>query len=201
MLFPEELETERLHLEQLCHDTVDVFAYYECCSHNEPAIEEVTRYLPWNTHKTVKETKDYIDDLEAQWEEGTRAEYVIRPKNGESGAGDIAGAGGLIIDWETQTGSPAIWLRKEFWGRGYSAERATVLIELAFEFLDLDLIAIPVQEGNEKSRKAVEKYVDSHGGQYDGIIRNATVRPDGTIIDHHRYSVSEVQFQQTKNDT
>lgn len=199
MLFPEKIETDRLHLEQLCHDNVDVFAYYECCSHHEPAIEEVTQYLPWDTHKTVKETKDTIDELEEKWDEGTRAEYVIRPNDGESGAGDIAGAGGLIIDWDTQTGYPAIWLRKTFWGRGYSAERASAIIELAFERLDLALVAVPVQDGNDTSRRVVEKYIDSHGGQYDGIIRNATVRPDGNIIDHHRYTVSKEQYQQTTN--
>lgn len=197
MLFPEAIETERLHLERLCHDNVDIFDYYGYCSHHEPSIEEVTRYLPWDTHETVKETKDYIDELEQKWEEGTRAEYVIRPKDGESGAGEIVGAGGLIVDWETKTGIPAIWLRKQFWGHGYSAERALAIIEMAFERLDLELVAVPIQDGNEKSRQAVEKYIESYGGQYDGLIRNSTARPDGTIIDHHRYSVTQDQYQQT----
>lgn len=195
MLFPAEIETERLHLEQLCHDKVDVFDYYERCSRHEDGIDEVTEYLPWDTHESVKETKDYIDDLEEKWEEGTRAEYVIRPKEGEPGEGEIAGSGGLIVDWDTRTGFPAIWLRKPFWGRGYSVERASAMIELAFDRLDLDLVAIPVQDENEKSRKAVETYVESHGGQYDGLIRNSTVRPDGTIINHHRYTITREQYE------
>lgn len=196
MLFPEEIETERLHLERLCHDTVDVFDYYDCCSRHEPDIAEVTKHLPWETHETVKQTKEYIDELEEKWHSGDRAEYVIRPKEGEPGAGEIAGSGGLIIDWETRTGYPAIWLRKRFWGRGYSGERASAIIELAFERLDLDLVAVPVKDGNENSREAVERYIDSHGGQYDGVIRNSTVRPDGTIIDHHRYTVTQEQYRQ-----
>lgn len=197
MIFPPELETERLRMERLCPETVDVFEYYERCSNHEPAIEEVTRYLPWDPHETVKETADYLDDLADQWENGTRAEYVIRPKADEPGAGNIAGAGGLIVDWETRTGYPAIWLRKRFWGRGYSGERASAVVELAFERLDLDLVAVPVQDGNEKSRQAVKKYVTAHGGQYDGIVRNSTVRPDGTIIDHHRYTITQEQYRAT----
>lgn len=200
MLFPEELETDRLRLRRLCHETVDVFEYYRLCSHHEPGIEEVTEYLPWSVHETVKETADYLDELESKWEDGTRAEYVIRPKDGEPNAGEIAGSGGLIVDWETQTGYPAIWLRKPFWGRGYSGERADAMIELAFDRLDLDLVAIPVEDGNEKSRRAVEKYIEPYGGQYDGIVRNATVRPDGRIIDHHRYTITREQYRETASN-
>lgn len=197
MLFPAEIETDRLHLRRLSR-SVDVVEYYECCSAHEPAIEEVTRYLPWDPHGTVKETADYLDDLDDQWEAGERAEYVIRPKAGEPGAGEIAGAGGLLVDWETQTGYPAIWLRKRFWGRGYSGERAAAMLELAFDRLALALVAIPVQDGNEKSRAAVEAYVDDHGGQYDGLVRNSTTRPDGTIIDHHRYTVTREQYRASR---
>lgn len=196
MLFPETLETERLRFERLCHDTVDVFDCYRRRSRHEPGIEDVTEYLPWHPHETVKETADYIDDLEDAWREGTRAEYLLYPKEGEKGAGEVAGSAGLIVEWETRTAKPAIWLRRRFWGRGYSAERAGVLIELAFERLDLELVAIPFEDGNDRSRRAVEKYVDAHGGSYDGLVRNSTVRPDGRIIDHHRYTITREQYQQ-----
>lgn len=201
MLFPEAIETSRLSLRRLCRETVDTGAYYRLCSSHEPAIEDVTEYLPWDPHETVKETADYLDELEDKWEDGTRAEYVIRLKEDEPGAGKIAGSGGLIVDWETQTAKPAIWLRKRFWGNGYSGERANAMLELAFERLDLDLVAVPVQDGNERSRNAVEKYVESHGGQYDGVVRNSTTRPDGTIIDHHRYTVTQKQFRESTSDT
>ncbi len=195
MLFPEELETERLRLERLCRETVDVHDYYELCSHHEPDIEEVTEYLPWAPHETVKETHDYLADLESQWDEGTRAEYLLRPKPGHPGAGEIVGAGGLIVDWEKRTGKPAIWLRKRFWGNGYSGERAEAMLELAFERLALELVAVPVQDGNENSRAAVERYVDAYGGGYDGLVRNSAVRPDGEVVDHHRYTVTRAQYR------
>lgn len=194
MLFPPELATDRLALRRLCHETVDVFDYHEICSRREPGIDAITEYLPWEPHETVKETADYLDDLETEWANGTRAEYVLRPKEGEPGAGKIAGASGLLVDWEKRTGQPAIWLRKEFWGRGYSGERADAMLELAFDRLDLELAAIPVQDGNERSRRAVEKYVAAHGGQYDGVVRNSTVRPSGDLVDHHRYTITRSQF-------
>lgn len=196
MLFPETIETERLRLERLSHKRVDLFEYYRHCSDHEAAIDEVTRFLPWDTHQSVKETKEYIDELERKWDEGTRAEYIIRPKETEAGGGEIAGSAGLLVEWEKLTGKPAIWLRQKFRGRGYSGERASALIELGFERLDLELIAVPVEDGNENSRRAVDKYIGAHGGQYDGIVRNAAVRPDDSIIDHHRYTVTQEQYRQ-----
>lgn len=72
------------------------------------------------------------------------------------------------------------------------------MIELVFDLLSLDLVAVPVQDGNEKSRRAVEKYAEANGDQYDGIIRNPTVRPTGEIIDHHRYTIPKEQYQETE---
>lgn len=194
-LFPRRLETDRLELERLCHDTVDVFDCYERRSRHEPGIEEVTRHLPWDPHETVGETAEYVDELERKWAASERAEYLLRPNSGEDGAGEVAGSACLVVDWETRTGTPGIWLRKPFWGRGYSGERARKLAELTFERLDLDLFAVPVEDGNEKSRAAVSRYVEALGGGYDGVIRNATVRPDGRVVDHHRYTVTREQYE------
>ncbi|WP_435196140.1 GNAT family N-acetyltransferase [Natronomonas sp. EA1] len=198
-MFPESIETPRLRLERLSRDSVDVFDCYERRSHHELGIEAVTEYLPWDPHETVKETHDYISDLESQWDDGTRAEYVIRPKDGASGTGEIIGSGGLIVDWEKRLGKPAIWLRKPYWGHGYSGERADAMLELAFDRLDLELVAVPVQDGNDRSRRAVERYVERHGGQYEGLFRHSAVRPDGTVIDHHRYSVTREAYRSERN--
>lgn len=197
MLFPETIETERLHLERLSH-AVDVLEYYECCSYREPAIEEITRYLPWNPHETVKDTHDYIASMADEWNDGTRAEYVIRPKSGEDGAGEIAGSAGLLCRWEKDLGLPAIWLRKPFWGRGYAGERADALLELAFDRLDLGVVAIPLHADNDNSYRAVEKYVERHGGRYEGLLRNHAGRYDAPA-DHHRFSISQSEYETHRN--
>lgn len=195
MLFPDHIETERLQMRRLGAASVDPFEYHDLVSTDAQAIDEVTRYLPWDPHETVKQTADYLDDLDSEWEAGTRAEYLLETKTSEPDGGEIVGAGGLIVDWETETGLPAIWLRKRFWGRGYSGERAAAVVTLAFDRLDLSLVAIPVQDGNERSRRAVERYVDRFGGEYDGIVRNATRRPDGSIVDRHRYTITRAAYE------
>lgn len=192
-MFSERLETERLVLERLCHDTVDVLEYYRLCSRHEAEIDEVTAFLTWDPHSTPKETKAFIDDVEQRWADAERAEYLIRPKPGEDGAGAIAGAKGIGIDWDRRSGELGTWLRKPFWGRGYSGERATALLELAFDRLDLELVSVGHLDGNEQSKRAIEKYVEAHGGGYDGILRNWVPVGD-EVRDLHRYTITREQY-------
>ena len=192
-MFPEQLETERLVLERLCHDTVDVLEYYHLCSRHEDDIDEVTSHLTWDPHATLMETKTFIDGVEQRWTDAERAEYLIRPKSGEEGAGEIAGATGIGIDWDRRTGELGTWLRKPFWGRGYSGERAAALLELAFDRLDLEVVSVGHLTGNEKSKRAIEKYVEAHGGQYDGILRNWVPMGD-EVRDLHRYTITREQY-------
>ena len=66
--------------------------------------------------------------------------------------------------------------------------------------LGLKPVAVHIEGGNDRSRRAVETYVKAYGGDYDGLVRNATVRPDGRIIDHHRYTVTEAQYCEAAGD-
>ncbi len=191
-VFPTTLATERLSLERLSRDTVDLRTYNQHCSRAAAAIEEVTRYLPWNPHENLGETREYLRRMEREWEAGERAEYVIRPTTGAD-AGEIAGSAGLICEWETDLAKPAIWLRRRFWGRGYSGERADALLRVAFEHLGVGVVAIPVHGENDRSYRAVERYVERHGGRYEGRLRNHAGRYD-TPADHHRFSISRAEY-------
>lgn len=196
-MFPERIETDRLRLEAITHETVDVFDLYRHTAHDAPDIDEITEDLSWNPHTTPKETQEFIDQSEKNRTEASGAGYVIYPKEGEDGAGEIAGTTGLGMNWDRRTGTLGMWLRKPFWGRGYSGERATALMELAFDRLDLELVAVEHLSGNEKSRRAIEKYVEKHGGQYDGILRNW--RPVGDEVrDSHRFTVTREQWNASR---
>lgn len=195
-LFPERVETDRLLLERLCHENVDALDLYECFAAGI-ADEEVFEYVPEDPWHTPKEAHDRIEDAEERWREGRAAEYVVRPRNGEDGASEIAGIAHIHCEWDRQTGRLGLILRKPFWGRGYSSERAAALMELGFDRLDLELVTAGYNEGNEKSKRAIEKYVENHGGQYDGVLRN-WVPMDEEIDDLHRYTVTREQWEEAK---
>ena len=195
-LFPAEIETDRLRLEAATTETVDVFALYEICREGAPHVDEMTEYLTWDPHETPKVTREFLETTTKQWKAGDTATYVIRPRASEDGAGEIAGMTGFDVDWDARTAEFGAWLRKRFWGRGYSGERAEALMAVAFDRLDLDAVVIPVQRGNEKSRTAVSRYVEAHGGHHEGLLRNAQVAQDGTVMDIHRYSITREEYRE-----
>ncbi|GAB6880310.1 hypothetical protein JCM17823_25840 [Halorubrum gandharaense] len=193
-MFPETIETERLRLEPAWLERVDLDEFYRICS-SDPDIEEVTEYVTWDPHETKKETLEFLEKGREKWEDHENAGYLVYPRDGEDGAGEIAGGAGLHLDWEKHTAVLGCWFRKRFWGRGYSGERAGALCEVAFEELDLDLVAVSHIDGNEKSKRAIEKYVDRLGGRREGLLRNHVVDLDGEVHDAVRYSITEDEWR------
>ncbi|OSO98854.1 GNAT family N-acetyltransferase [Halorubrum ezzemoulense DSM 17463] len=193
-MFPETIETDRLRLEVRSPEHVDLDECYRICS-SDPGIDEVTEFVTWDPHETKKETLEFLERGRERFEEGEAATYVIYPREGEDGAGEIAGFGGFGVDWEKRTATLGTWLRKRLWGRGYSGERAAALAEVAFADLDLDVVAVGHHPDNEKSRRAIERYVDRLGGRREGRLRNELVYADGTVHDEVRYTISQSEWR------
>ena len=193
-MFPESLETERLTFEPLHRENVDVFALHEVFG-SGPNAEEVFEYVDFGPHQTIKETSDFIARAEQQWEDREGAKYVVRPKADEDGGRTIAGFTGLYPDWDRQVATLGIVLGKRFWGRGYSGERAELFVEVAFDRLDLAAVAVKYIDGNEASKRAIERYVDRFGGRYEGCLRNFLAVED-EVFDCHRYSISRAEYEE-----
>lgn len=58
------------------------------------------------------------------------------------------------------------------------------------------MVAIPLHGDNENSYRAVKKYVERHGGRYEGLLRNHAGRYDEPA-DHHRFSISQAEYAAT----
>jgi RimJ/RimL family protein N-acetyltransferase len=190
-LFPARVDTDRLSLRRLSADEIAPVDLYRVCSSSE--MDRVTRYLPWDPHETPKETATFLAEIAEAWDSGDHAAYAIRPREGEDGAGAFAGACGLDVDWDTRRGQLGIWLRERFQRRGYSGERAAALLAVAFERIDLDFVLVECVDGNDASRTAVERYVETYGGRYEGILRGQR-RIGGEVSDVHRYSVAREEW-------
>ncbi|MFC4357160.1 GNAT family N-acetyltransferase [Halobium salinum] len=196
-MFPVGIDTDRLRLRRLTREELPPLVGYEHLGRRRSdAVAEETRFLSWSPHETPKETHDYLERVEDSWDDRGAAHYAVYPREGEDGAGEFAGTTALDVDWEKQTATLGIWLRRRFWGRGYSGERAAALFRLAFGRLDLDLVAVFHHPENEQSRRAVEKYVDAYGGCHEGVLRNWAVDADGEPADRHRYSVSRAEWRE-----
>lgn len=198
-MLPEIVETERLKLEPRTPEYIDPLAVYEHCKEGAPHIDEVTEHVPWNPHAHPKESLEFLERGQKTREEHEAAEFVVRPKEGEDGAGEIAGFTGVEFDWEKDVAELGCWFRKPFWGRGYSGERALALAELTFEGLGFEVLTVRHHVGNENSERAIAKYVDRMGGRREGVLRNFGVESIGDDggVDEVRYTVSQAEYRET----
>jgi len=196
--FPRVFETERLRFERVHPETLPARELYPSVS-TESGIADATRFMTWDPHQHPKETMEYVEhvgDANAAAESGN---YALYPKSSAEGAGEFAGNAGISPDWDQRTAEFGIWLRKPFWGRGYSGERADAFVTLAFDRLDLDAVVVTVVDENDRSVRAIEKYVDRWGGSHDGHFRN--LRPHGDDpVDLHQYAITRADYERADVD-
>ncbi|UPV76416.1 GNAT family N-acetyltransferase (plasmid) [Halorussus limi] len=196
-MFPDEIETERLRFVRLSRDTVPTAELYQHMRTGAPHMSEVSEYAMWDPHETPKDTHDFLVSVEERWDDREQATYAIFARD-DSGD-ELVGTTNLDFDWDRRSAELGVWLRRRFWGRGYSGERAAALLELAFDRLDLELVGASHRTDNERSRRAIEKYVERFGGQHDGVLRDFFPR-DGEVGDLHRYTISREQYRDATAD-
>jgi len=207
-VFPEVLTTERLRLERCCRENVPVKELYRAASDRNPHIGDVTNHLSWTPHESMQASRETLAHFERAWEDGDVATYAIRPKDSEptpdalegslvdTDRGVLAGTCGLTCHWDRDCATLGVWLRREYWGRGYAGERADALLALAFDDLDIGAVAVSHDADNENSRRAVERYVDRHGGRREGLLRNVAADPEGDGGRNQvRYSISRAEWR------
>lgn len=192
-MFPTTLQTPRLDFQRLCRDTVSVEEYYSLVGQVNPTAEAEMQYIPREPVASMGAAADRLADFEARWDARDRAEYALFSRE----TGRLVGTAGLLCRWEQSVALPAVRLRKAVWGRGYAGERADALLELAFDRLDFDCVSIPVHADNEQSRRAVARYVDRHGGRYEGCFRHDAAREDGPV-DRHQFSITSDEYEDAK---
>lgn len=194
-MFPDEIVTPRLRLRALSREAVDPLDAYDYFgASRSDTIEEETNYVTWNPHETPKEAFDFFKDAEQAHEKAENAIYALSPREGEDGAGEFAGTAGFKPEWDERRAVFGIWLRKKFWGRGYSGERAAAFFAVVFDILDLDVALAYAMPENEPSCRAISKYTARFGGQEDGTFRNDVVDTDGTPRDVRGWSVTREQW-------
>lgn len=104
---------------------------------------------------------------------------------------ELMGMAALMdVDLESQNAEVAIWLGRDHWGEGLAIEAFDLLLEIAFERLDLTKLYGIVLEGNEASRDLMERF----GFHEEGRLRWHTKR-DGTWMDKIFYGLLREEWE------
>jgi len=87
------------------------------------------------------------------------------------------------------------WLAASAVGKGIHREASLLLLTHAFESWRVRRVAFRCDARNEPARRAVEKL----GVRFDGVLRAASIAPDGAVLDVARYSVLDMEWRAVKS--
>ena len=165
------LETNRLILRPFKID--DAFEMYN----NWTSDSEVTKYLTWNYHTDIKQTKEILSIWINQYEKPERINFaiVLKETNELIGGIDVVG----YLD-----GIPVIGyvLSKKYWNNGYMSEACKKVIEYLFE-LGHKKIRIDAVVENIGSNKVIKKC----GGKLFDIVEEYNKTKDTPATSNPAY--------------
>jgi ribosomal-protein-alanine N-acetyltransferase len=148
------LETERLILRRMTLDDARaVFAYA-----SDP---DVTRYVIWNMHRTIEDSKRFLRSLVEGYENAEAADWgIVCKENGKF----IGGCG--IVGWSPEHARAELGyvLSREYWGRDLMPEAVRAMIRFGFERMGLNRIEARCIAENAASARVMEKVGMSHEG-------------------------------------
>lgn len=158
----EELNTAHLLLRKIRLE--DVTYYYERIG----SSEDVTKYMLWQPHQSLQESRESIEKVLARYEIGKCYTWAIALAEDDSIIGRIDL---LRFDESNSSCSFAYMLGKDFWGCGYGTESLKAVFAFAFEKMGMQTIGADHMCENVGSGKVMQKagmqFVEKHVGKYE----------------------------------
>ncbi len=153
-----QLETERLILRKLIpDDATDVFAYA-----SDP---EVTKYLLWDTHRTISDSLAFVSAALARYQTGAPAPWGIVLKD----EGKIIGTCDYISYHDTHNRAEIGYaLARPCWGRGIMTEAVRKILDYGFRVKNFNRVQAMCDVPNIGSARVMEKA----GMTFEGILRD-----------------------------
>ena len=176
------IETARLTLRRL------ELADAEMMFRNWTGDDKVTRFLRWDAHKTIDETKNMIQQWVGRYQDDATYYWGMYLKNGE-----MIGSIGITITSEyDRSGSLGYKIGSRWWNQGYASEAAGAVVDYMFRNTDVERIDSFSSVENPASRKVMEKI----GMRYEGLLRHYYQTRAG-FQDCTLYAIIRKEWEQT----
>lgn len=160
------LETDRLVLRRIVKDDAELMFCNWANDH------EVTRYLTWQAHASVNDTKEIIDLWLSEYDKPDYYLWCIVVKETGEPIGSIAAVG---INEAVKSAEIGYCIGKRWWRQGYTTEALEAVIRFFFEEVGLNRIEAGHDPNNPNSGKVMQKA----GLQYEGTLRQARKNNQG----------------------
>lgn len=157
---PETLSSERLvYRRPRAEDLEEILAGYASDS-------EVTKYLSWPTHRSLADTRFFLDFSDGQWQDGPAGPFLIEAE------GKLIGSTGLAFPTPYRATTGYAFAR-EAWGQGYATEALRAMVKLARQ-LGVSRLETICHVDHRASARVLEK----GGFVREGLLRRHTVFPN-----------------------
>lgn len=176
-----EIETRRLLLRRMTGgDARDVFEYA-----SDP---EVARYVMWEAHRSIRDSKSFLNRMSEGYERGEQFSWGIVHKE----SGRLIGTCGYDRSWipEHRRAELGYALSPEYRGQGLMTEAVRVVIKFGFEKMGLNKIVARCFAENLASEKVMQK----SGMSYEGTQREH-VFVKGSYRDLKVYSILRGEYE------
>ena len=173
------LETERLILRKVTWDDLEDI-------HTYASNEEVTKHVTWETHRTLADTKAFMEFALTQYENEQIAPWGIQYKENGKIIGTID-----FVSWQVSHNVAEIGyvLSQDYWGKGIMTEAAKEVIAFGFNHMDVVRIQARCFVDNKGSARVMEK----SGMSFEGTMRKMMFAK-GKHQDVHMYSILKEDF-------
>lgn len=173
------LTTARLVLRPLRPEDANAIFHYA----HDP---EVTRYTVWDAHRTVEDSRRFIEQTIAAYLRGENAELAMELKEDKK----VIGTCGMVsVSAEHCRGEVVFAMAKEHWGGGLMAEALKAVLAFGYGPLQLNRVWARVDPDNMNTVRLLMRA----GWHYEGLLRqDAKVR--GQFRDVKLYSLLKKEF-------
>ncbi len=174
------LETDRLILRKMTPDDAGaVFAYA-----SDP---EVTRYVVWDTHRSIQDSRAFLELAVQKYKSGGEPDWGIVYKGDHRFVGTCG-----FVGWDVDHARAEIGyvLSREYWGRGLMPEALRAMIAFGFERMGLNRIEARCIAENAASARVMEKV----GMTYEGTLRQRELIK-GAYRDMKLYAILKSEYR------
>lgn len=174
---PSTIDTERLHLRKpQLSDAEWIFRDYA----TDP---EVTRFLLWNPHASIEDTRHFLHFCHEVWRLQQAFPYVIESKETGKGIGMIE------VRIDGHRAELGYVLAKQHWGHGFATEAARALVAWAYAQPQIKRIWAHCDTENDASAHVLEEA----GLEREGLLRRRVILPNLGDEPRDVYSYAKVK--------
>ena len=158
---------------------------------NWASDDECSRYMRWNTHKDVDETKNTIQDWFDGYKKESTYHWGICLKNGEI----IGSVGVMIISEHDFKGEIGYCIGRKYWGQGYTSEVVKAVLDYMFTNTDIERIEAYHSVENAASGKVMA----NAGMTLEGFAKHKYRNRDG-FQDCEFYGIIRDEWESVRKD-